>query len=135
VIVQLYLDANAIIFAHEGPPPLQKAITQRIAWLSSSLGGQVFTSRLARLECRVKPLRQQNQPLLNLYDFVFDQSGLVVVEISSDIVERATELRAAHGFRTADAIHLATALESGAGVFVTGDKQLVRCPGLQFELV
>jgi predicted nucleic acid-binding protein len=40
-------------------------------------------------------------------------------------------LRAAHGFKTPDAIHLATALLQSAGVFLTGDENLKKCPGLE----
>jgi len=47
------------------------------------------------------------------------------------VIERATELRAQHGFKTPDAIHLATAMIQAADVFLTGDAALKRCPGLQ----
>lgn len=47
------------------------------------------------------------------------------------MIERAAELRAQHGFKTPDAIHLATALVQAADVFLTGDAGLTRCPGLQ----
>ena len=43
---------------------------------------------------------------------------------SEDIADRAAQLRAEHGLGTPDAIHLATALECGAEVFVTNDRDL-----------
>lgn len=51
------------------------------------------------------------------------------------IIERATELRARYGFRSADAIHLATALDGGAGIFLTGDASLARCTEIVVDLV
>jgi predicted nucleic acid-binding protein len=48
---------------------------------------------------------------------------------------RATELRAAHGLKTPDAIHLATAIEERADLFLTGDANLARCPGLHLDLI
>jgi uncharacterized protein len=51
------------------------------------------------------------------------------------VLERATELRATHGFRTPDAIHLATALVQHADTFLTGDASLKKCPGLEVALI
>jgi predicted nucleic acid-binding protein len=50
-----------------------------------------------------------------------------VLDVSAKVIDRATELRARHGFKSPDAIHLATALESGANEFWTGDAALSRC--------
>lgn len=133
--MRLYLDSNAIIFAHEGPPPLQATVIERIVKVCISPGGVVTTSLLARLEVRVQPLRTQNQQLLNHYNFFFTQSGLLVMDISPAVIERATALRSSHGYRTPDAIHLATALEARADVFLTGDKALAKCPGLNVEII
>ncbi len=51
------------------------------------------------------------------------------------MVELATELRARHGFKTPDALHIATALDASADVFVTGDRALERCPGIQVSIL
>ena len=50
-------------------------------------------------------------------------------------IERATELRARHGFRTPDAIHLATAIEERADLVLTGDVALRRCSEVAVEVV
>ena len=39
------------------------------------------------------------------FDGFFARTGLELIEVTSDVIERATELRARHGFRTPDAIH------------------------------
>jgi predicted nucleic acid-binding protein len=132
--VRLYLDSNAIIQAYEGAPPLQGVVVARIAEVCMTPGGVVMTSILARLEVRTKPLLTHNLGLLSHYDYLFHQSGLLVIGVTESIIERATALRANHSFRTPDAIHLATALEAGADVFLTGDKALAKCPGLIVEI-
>jgi len=55
--------------------------------------------------------------------------------VSAEVIERATELRATHNFRTPDAIHLSSALVARADAFLTGDRSLERCPGLQVEVL
>jgi hypothetical protein len=49
--------------------------------------------------------------------------------------ERATELRARYGFRSPDAIHLATAIDAGAIVFITGDASLTRCADVAVDVL
>ena len=58
------------------------------------------------------------------------QSVSLLVEINGPVIERATDLRARYSFKTPDAIHLATAIDEGASVFLTGDAELVRCAEL-----
>jgi predicted nucleic acid-binding protein len=131
--MRLYLDANSIIYSIEGLPEFREAA---LAWIGrAESGGAVLTSRLSRLECRVKPLRDADMDLLQRYDGFFSRSALQWVEITADVVERATELRAQHGFRTPDAIHLASALAVPADVFLTGDRGLIRCPGLDVQIL
>jgi len=94
-----------------------------------------MTSLIACLEVRVLPVRTQNQRLLEHYEFLFHRSGLQVLAITPHVIERATAIRASHGFRTPDSIHLATALVAGADAFLTGDRALAKCPGLNVEIV
>ena len=79
----------------------------------------------------MKPLRAGAMDVLARFDAFFSRRRLLLAEVSAGVLERATELRAQHGFKTPDAIHLATALVQAADVFLTGDAGLRRCPGLQ----
>ena len=54
---------------------------------------------------------------------------------ASAVVERATELRARYQVRTPDALHLATAIESSAVAFLTGDAALKRCTELNIQVI
>jgi len=131
----LYLDSNAIIYALETPGVARATVIEHVVRACLAPGGLVITSRLAQLECRVKPLRDKNSSLLAQYDSFFVHSDLLLAEVISDVLELATQLRADLGFRTPDAIHLATALNARATVFLTGDVALTRCPGIRIEVV
>ncbi len=58
-----------------------------------------------------------------------------MIHISTPVIERATTLRAVHNLKTADAIHLATALAERADLFLTGDAAIAGSPGINFDLV
>jgi predicted nucleic acid-binding protein len=52
------------------------------------------------------------------------QDNLEIVPTSTVIAERAARLRATYKLRAPDAIQVATALQMGAGFFLTNDRQL-----------
>lgn len=79
------------------------------------------------LECRVHPVRDHDKSLLAAYDAFFSADHLVLADIDARVIETATQLRATYGFRTPDALHLATAIEEKATVFLTGDSALKQC--------
>lgn len=133
--MRLYHDACAIIYSFEDPPAFRIAVQARIRQMQTVPGSSLITSRLSRLECRVKPLRDQQAVLLARYDAFFNNLPLILPEISAAVIERATDLRAAHGFKTPDAIHLATAIEEHADIFLTGDARLAGCPGLLVDVI
>ncbi|MGH2585186.1 MAG: type II toxin-antitoxin system VapC family toxin [Dehalococcoidia bacterium] len=133
--MRLYLDANAIIYSIEAAPPARDAVIARILQAEQAPDGLIITSRLSRLACRVKPLRELDSALLATYDAFFSRRLLKIVEVSAAVIERATELRSRYGFRTPDAIHLATAVEESADVFLTGDTRLSRCTEVRVEVL
>ena len=132
--MRLYLDANPIVYSIEGVPDFRLAA---LGWIerAEAADGAVITSRLSRLECRVKPLRDGNLDLLELFEGFFAREGLELVEVTAEVIEAATQLRATHNFRAPDAIHLASALVAKADVFLTGDRNLARCPDLKVEVL
>lgn len=108
-----------------GAARLRTVVEQRLRSLEPL--SKLITSQLARLECRTKPMRDGNRSLLERYDTLFGADRVAVLDVSEQVIDRATDLRARHGFKTPDAIHLATALESSAAEFWTGDAALSRC--------
>lgn len=131
IVNEAYLDACCFIYLVEGAVAWRTAVEHRLRTLPTTMG--LVTSRLSRLECRSKPLRDRDAVLLARYEALFGNTR--VVEISATIIETATELRSRYGFRSPDAIHLATAIEARADVFLTGDASLARCAELPVSVL
>lgn len=130
----IYADANVVIRLLEGDAATREPLERRLqSWRGT--GRFLLTSRLTRLECRVKPLRAGDAGLLALYDAFFAGVEVALIEITEPILEKATELRARLDFKTPDAIHLASAIVAGADSFLTGDRSLARCPEIPVEIL
>ena len=61
--------------------------------------------------------------------------NLKVVSLSAEISTAAARLRADYNLRTPDAIHVATALETGANGIITNDKGLLRIATNDFKIL
>lgn len=86
---------------------------------------QGITSTITLLEVLVHPLRDGNRKLADKYKAILLSSdSLLTCEISHEISERASLLRAKHGLRTPDAIQLATAIINKSEFFLTNDPAL-----------
>jgi uncharacterized protein len=94
-----------------------------------------ITSELARLECRVKPMRDGNQALLQDFDDYFANSIAEIFPLTRDVVDLATEIRAQYNFKTPDSLHLAAAIISNCDVFITNDQRLNRFTGITIETI
>jgi len=130
-----YLDACTIIYLIEAASPFHQKTVERLGRLGTDPSTLLVTSRLSMIECRTKPMKDQDSPLLAAYDDFFTRKRLLLAEITPEVIEHATALRAKHGFRTPDAIHLATAVEEKADVFLTGDIALQACREVPVELI
>lgn len=128
------LDANVVIRLVEGDAATRAPLASRLAPLLG-VPGSLVTSRLTRLECRSKPLRAGDAVTLAAFDVFFAGVELVLVEVGAAVVERATGLRARYNLKTPDALHYATAVETGATVVLTGDRALSRCSEVPVEVL
>jgi predicted nucleic acid-binding protein len=131
--MRLYLDSNAIIYGIELVSPFHQTVIARILQAEDAADGVLLTSRLARLECRSKPLSDNRHDLLTAYDRFFTRGRLDLLDVSAAVIDRATDLRARYNLKTPDAIHLASAIEGRADRFLTGDAGLRRCVELNVE--
>ncbi len=129
--MRYYLDTAPIVYTVETSP----LFAQRVDAVLARLGVIPITSEMARLECRVKPMRDGNLTLLQDFDDYFDNTIAEIVPLTRDVVDKATEIRAQFNFKTPDSLHLAAAVVSNCDVFLTNDQRLNRFTGITIEIV
>ena len=124
-----YLDTAIIIYLVEEKEPFFEKVALRL----EDANLELLTSEMGRLECRVKPIRDQDHDLLVTYDQFFSDRVKEVIEITREVIDSATELRAKYNFKTPDSIHLAAAITSACEIFFTNDHRLDRCTEIKIE--
>lgn len=127
-----FLDACALIYMIEGAAPFADKVRAKLAAVAQEFPTMgVAISRLSWLECRVRPMRENNHVTLAAFDAFFSQPDLVWQELTRDVVELAAAIRVRHGLRTPDALQAASCLQLGSGhVFFSGDNGFSRVAGL-----
>lgn len=86
---------------------------------------EAITSTITLLEVLVHPLRTGNETLAEKYrEILLSSAGLITFEISHEISEIASRLRAKYSKRTPDAIQIAVGIQHGAANFLTNDPNL-----------
>jgi predicted nucleic acid-binding protein len=132
-----FLDASALIYLVEGAEPFAARTRRALSDLvQREPPASVALSRLTWLECRVRPLREAETGVLADFDAFFRRPDIVWVELSAQVVELATEIRAHTGLKTPDALQAACCLQLGADhLFVTGDSAFRKVTGLKVRVL
>ena len=132
-----FFDACALIYLIEGAEPFGMSVRDALAQAASehpNLGAAV--GRLSWLECRVRPMRDNNHAVLAQFDAFFSRPDLTWVELNQTVVELATVIRVRHGLRTPDALQAACCFQLGTEhIFFTGDAGFQRVTGLNVRLL
>ncbi len=137
----VFLDANALIYMIEGKQPFAARVGNELAdTLKRHPGFSLALSRLSWMECRVQPVRDKNRAVLADYDAFFARPDLLWAELSREVVEAATAIRAKHGLRTPDALQAACCMQLAAErrsqhLFFTGDAGFKKVTGLNLRLM
>jgi predicted nucleic acid-binding protein len=122
----LGLDTMIFVYHFEDHPafapltePLFEAIDRGeiLAELSVLLAGEVLTGAEKAAD---------NEMLLRYRHIFSEFPNLTLHDADMRVMEKMSDLRAAYGIKTPDAIHVATALLHGAQAFVTNDAELKR---------
>jgi len=129
--MRVYLDASPIIYLVEQVAPFVSNVVARLA----APGVVMVSSDLARLEALVKPLRQKDAGLVRDFDDFFARQVTQVLAFTEPVFRKASAIRAAHNFRTPDALHLAVALAGACDLFLTNDARLQAFPDITVEVV
>lgn len=117
---QVYLDANAVIYSVEKHPvywPLLQPL-----WLAAKGKTiEIVSSDLTLMETLIAPLKSGDAVLAQTYEQLFQQAQTRLLPITQDILREAARLRALSKLKTPDALHLATAQQTGCALFITND--------------
>ena len=122
--VVVYLDANVLIALIEAEQEIIPQ-TRRLFTLIENEIVAAITSEVTLAEVLVKPLKNGDIPLLKSYESLLAKGSLVqLVAAGRGIWIDAAALRALHGLKLVDALHLATASRHGCDVLITADKRI-----------
>ena len=110
-----------------------EALSPRAALVGSvftALANGVFqgvTSILTLMELAVKPLQLGRPDVADEYEVLLSNyPNLTFVSLDRAVARQAAELRAIYRLRPADAFQVSACLRSGAGAFLTNDRDLRR---------
>ncbi len=134
--MKLFLDACTIIYLIESQEYLGQK-TRLLVTEALQNKAQLIISRLSFLECRIFPLKTKNYELLSRYNDFFRLPSLQLIDLTEDVINLATDLRANYpsSLRTPDALQIACALKSNTDKFLTGDKKLLSIQEIELLLI
>ena len=119
------LDTNIFILAYNRQTSKDENTQELLDKILNS-GDQIFISVIVFEEFLVKIYKQGLEKNLADYENFLTAEGLItVVDVTRQIARVAAKIRAEYpSLRAPDAIHIASAIESGAKIFYTADKRL-----------
>jgi predicted nucleic acid-binding protein len=126
---RVYLDTNVIIAITENQSEIGEGQKRLIkSFLNKETHG--MTSEITLAECLVRPVRELNQALVELYlELLTAGSDLFIAGVDTNVLIEAANVRARHKIKLPDAIHFATAQLSGCSSFITNDHRLANLWG------
>lgn len=130
----VYPDTNLLIYLIEDRLGLARKVRPLLYPLHEELPVLVF-SELTRMECRVQPLRAGDAGVLTAYEKLFTNRAYRFAPFDRQSFDIATQLRAEHGLKTPDALHLAVAICAGCSEFWTNDQRLAKAAQNRLQIV
>lgn len=113
------------------------ALSLRVQDIYSTMqqrGDLLCSSVFVLSELLVGPLKEHNFAAADAIEQFFDSDAVSMIPYARRSVRTFAELRANHGVKALDALHLAIAASSGVDLFLTHDRRLHKLilPGLPF---
>ena len=125
----IYLDASGFIYSAEHIEPYCTLLEPM--WQQAQAGQFVIvSSELVVLETLVKPLRENDTVLEQLFRALLHSREVQLIPATLSLWEHAARLRANTGLKTPDALHAATALDAASTLCITNDGDFRRVEGL-----
>lgn len=130
----VYLDANGFIYSVERIEPYRTLLEP--LWLAAQEGRfKIVCSELVLVETLVKPIREGDAILENLFRSLFRAREVCLLPATTFCWEQTARLRATTGLKTPDALHAATALIEGCTLLVTNDSAFRQVPDLNVAVL
>lgn len=122
--MRVFIDTAPLIYLCEGTGAQNQVVSSQLEkWLESDVF--LGTSTITLLELLVVPFRENNKRLALKYrTLLTDLLSEPLIPLDETIAEAASSCRAEYGFKTPDAIQLATAVQHGYDAFYTNDRKL-----------
>jgi predicted nucleic acid-binding protein len=120
---RVYWDSNLFIYMHEGHPefgPRVKQIYESMIARNDKLCTSVFTIG----EVLTLPLRLKDESALAVIRESMLSGEVELLPFTLQTAERYAQIRAISSMKPADALHLATAIETKVNLFITNDQKL-----------
>lgn len=93
---------------------------------------EIRTSVITLTETLMKPIQVSDQSLIDTYHELLTETDYIqLISVTPDLAAKAAHLRARYNLRTPDALHVASAIESGCNAFLTNDLGLKRVTELR----
>jgi predicted nucleic acid-binding protein len=116
----VYIDTMTLIYTVERFPAYWALLEP--LWRTAQTGTvEIVSSELALMEVLVGPLKSGNATLEQAFEQVLLGTEMRLLPITQPILREAARLRATTKLRTPDALHAATARQTGCALFVTND--------------
>jgi len=90
-------------------------------------------SAISEAELLVRPERDGNKDAVEKIEDFLSEDGIYVVEVSRPIARRAARLRPVNQISIADAVIMATAVETGCDLLLGNDAAWSKVAGLPFR--
>lgn len=131
---KMHLDSCIVIYLIQGTETIHHQITDQITSIPVGRRTLCF-SDLTRLECLVKPIKEEDDDLIKQYNDFFSLPSNFLLPFNTKIFDLATNLRAKWKIKTPDALHLANAIVWKCDEFWTNDEHLLSVAENQIHIV
>lgn len=126
---RIALDSNVLIYLLEGSGPLAEAAGRLVDAIESGERDGVI-SAIGLAEVLAGPASAGDARVFEYTAEVLRDSRLEVLPLDAATAEDAAWIRGSVGIGLADAVHLASARNAGATLFVTNDRRIRSLPRL-----
>jgi predicted nucleic acid-binding protein len=122
-VTRIYWDSNLFIYLHEGHPefgPIVRRAYEALVARNDTLCTSVFTVG----EVLTLPLRMKDEAAITAIRDSMMSGEVELLPFTLAMAQRYGQIRAVCSVKPADALHLATAIETKVSLFVTNNHKL-----------